>query len=360
MRKKVMGFLLCLIGIIAITGCGSKTRNLTDYVSVEYSGLDTQGKAQVIFDKDRLYKDAFGYDSNNYANSDQQKAISLFESSVKTDFDKSTQLKNGDKIKLTIKIDESKVPNVKSGEKEFEVNGLEEAKKLTSAEVEKNLVVNFTGVSGRGKSKIDNMFSDSNFKYLDFKFEDEGHLKNGEKAKIVLSQNDLEALSRAGYVPEDNFAPTFEVKNLAVVAESADKISNLADVTRMIDEGIHREYKDYSTDYSFGTRYEIKEEKTMYRQFQKDNANESYSSSSDGTLVKLYSIKKYSGGSESKLEDSFTAIYGYTNIVLNDKNETNVAEMKEVSSTKDKTYSLESVIKLYNGYGYTEVKEKQS
>lgn len=45
----------------------------------------------------------------------------------------------------------------------------------------------------------------------------------------------------------------------------------------------------------------------------------------------LYTNKRYLGGTESKLEKT------------------------EIDTTKDDTYSLESVLKLYEGYGYTTV-----
>lgn len=126
----------------------------------------------------------------------------------------------------------------------------------------------------------------------------------------------------------------------------------------MIDEESKRSYKDYDTEYSFGKKYEIKQEKLMYRQFKKENSeDESYSwfgssSTNNGNLIGIYSIKEYSGGTESKLKNQLTAIIGFSDIILDENNAANVADMKEISDTKDDTYSLESVLKLYEGYGY--------
>jgi hypothetical protein len=99
----------------------------------------------------------------------------------------------------------------------------------------------------------------------------------------------------------------------------------------------------------------------MYRQFSKSQ-DESVgwsgyvNSGGNGNLIKVFTIKSYSGGTEGKLEKTQTVILGYSNIILNDKKEANVAEITEIEDSKDDTYSLESVIKLYEGYGYTEVK----
>lgn len=100
----------------------------------------------------------------------------------------------------------------------------------------------------------------------------------------------------------------------------------------------------------------------MYRQFKtntRENENiwgSSYGSSQNGNLIKIFTVKQYSGGPEGKLEETKTVIYGYSDIILNDKKEANVADLTEISDSKDDTYSLESVIKLYEGYGYKEVK----
>ncbi|WP_231620977.1 hypothetical protein [Carnobacterium maltaromaticum] len=117
----------------------------------------------------------------------------------------------------------------------------------------------------------------------------------------------------------------------------------------MVDEEARRSYKD--SEYSFGSKYEINQEKLMYRQFNKDSSNESayssYGASSydNGNLIGIYSIKEYSSGTESKLKSTFTSIIGFSEIVLDENNATNVAELKEISDTKDDTYSLESVFK---------------
>ncbi|EOS7671345.1 hypothetical protein F6335_RS13600, partial [Enterococcus hirae] len=124
----------------------------------------------------------------------------------------------------------------------------------------------------------------------------------------------------------------------------------------MIDEGVKREYKSSEENqYSWDTQYDIKEEKLVYRQLSKDedNANSwsdsTMSKGGNGNLIKIFTIKLYSGGTKGKLEDTKTVIIGYSNIVLNDKKEADVADIIQIEDTKDDTYSLESAIKLYEG-----------
>ncbi|EOD7438147.1 hypothetical protein ACJQ40_003235 [Enterococcus faecium] len=360
MKKSIL--VIGFIGILMLSGC-SKAKDLTEYVDVNFSGMNTQGVATYNVDTDKLLKDTLNYDGEtDFPDKNTEKEIEAIENSYKIKLDKEENLSNGDKVKVTVNVDSDKTNKIKSGEKTVVVKDLEEPKKLKTQDVEKNLVVNFVGTSGRGTAHIDNMF-DGDLSSVDFEIKNDGELKNGDKATINISKNLTDELMNVGYVLEKNFSPTFEVKGLDEVAEKATEIANIDDIKRMIDEGVKREYKSSEENqYSWDTQYDIKEEKLMYRQFSKDedNANSwsdsTMSKGGNGNLIKIFTIKSYSGGTEGKLEDTKTVIFGYSNIVLNDKKEANVADITQIEDTKDDTYSLESVIKLYEGYGYTEVK----
>ncbi|MGX7130176.1 hypothetical protein [Enterococcus wangshanyuanii] len=354
MKKLLMSILL----IFVLSGC-SPAKDLSDYVTVDFSGMDTKGTASYNVDMNKLYKDVLNYDEESgFPDEDTQKEMMAIADSYKVKMSKENNLSNDDKIKVIVSVDENKTKKIKGGEKEFTVNSLEKPKKLTTEEVEKHLVVNFNGASGKGKATIDNTFEEP-LNFVEFTIKDDGNLKNGDMAQIEKTK-DLESnLSDQGYILSDDFKPEFEVKGLKNVAEKATDISNLEDIKRMIDEEVKRSYKD--SEYSFGSKYEITLNKLFYRQFAKDNTNEdsgwfSSSSSDNGNLIGVYTIKEFSAGTESKLLRQFTAIIGYSDIVLDENKQANVAEIKEISTTKDDTYSLESVLKLYEGYGYSEVK----
>lgn len=346
--------------VLFLVGCTSR-KDINKYVEVTFSGINSEGNAQYDVDTEKMVKDILGYDTETKVPTDKElEEITDMLDSYKIKLSKTDKLSNGDKVKVTITVNEEKTKKLKSSEKTVEVKGLEEPKKLTNKDVEKNLVVNFTGASGRGIAKIDNMF-DSPLDSIKFEFENEGELKNGDKAKIILSKEQKESLILDGYIPEKDFAPTFEVSGLEEVAEKASDIKNIEDIKRMIDEQVKRKYKDLSPDSSFGIRYEITLNKMMYRQFDKEDSKDDtfYSSYSNtgqnGNLIGIYTIKEYSGGTESKLKDTLTAIIGYSNIILDKDKNANVADLTEINTTKDDTYSLESVLKLYEGYGYTTV-----
>lgn len=92
--------------------------------------------------------------------------MSNIEDGYKIKLDKDQGLFNGDKIKVFVSVDEERNKEVKGGEKEVTVKDLEEPKKLSTQEVEENLVLNFIGPSGKGIAKIEN----------------NGKLKNGDLA----------------------------------------------------------------------------------------------------------------------------------------------------------------------------------
>ncbi|MCQ4859184.1 hypothetical protein NE691_11660 [Enterococcus faecalis] len=360
MKKVLLG--IGFVGVLILSGCGN-AKNLVDYVDVEFTGMDTQGEATYSVNTEEMIYDTMKIDSDTISLTDKQKnEIRKIDTSYKIKLDKDKNLSNGDKVKVTATVNKEKTKKLKSGEKTVEVKGLEEPKKLTNEEVSKHLVVNFNGANGQGEAQIDNTF-DNELKYIGFKIANDGKLKNGDQAKLDISKQLKQELSGQGYVLDKGFNPTFEVKGLDEVAENATDIANLDDIKRMIDEGVRREYKSSDkNEYSWDRQYEIKEDKLMYRQFKtntRENENiwgSSYGSSQNGNLIKIFTVKQYSGGPEGKLEETKTVIYGYSDIILNDKKEANVADLTEISDSKDDTYSLESVIKLYEGYGYKEVK----
>lgn len=345
---------------IILAGCSS-AKDVSEYVEVDFNGIDTKGTVNYDVDKEKLFKDTLDFDVNGSSQPDEKIAeeIEKMYDAIEIKLDKTEDLSNGDEIEISANVDGEKTKIIKSGKKTVEVKKLDAPKWITNEEIEKKLVVNFNGVSGKGDVQIDNVL-DSPLNELDFTVENDGELENGDKVKVILSKDEEDQILEEGYLLEKDFAPTFEVKGLSIVAKKASDISNLDDIKRMIDEEVKREYKDSDSDKSWGRKYEIEEEKLMYRQFENESSeNEeeySFDGSNNGNLIKIFSVKEFSGGAEGKLDRTITAIIGYSDVILDEDNKVNVAEMKEIKDTKDDTYSLESVIQMYEAYGYTEVK----
>lgn len=328
-------------------------KDITPYVDVSFSGLDTQGTADYTMNEEELIVELFGNENHD----DETDAhIAHLDTSYSIEVKPDTNLSNGDTVTLTIKADDGETQIIKDAEQTFTVKDLDKATELTTEDVEKHLVLNFNGVSGEGIAKMDNTFG-SPLNYFNFNIENDGALKNGDEATLAWDEETEQSLNNEGYIVTENFNPTFEVEGLDVVAEKATDIENLDDIKRMIDEEVTRIYNDNNPEEKYGLRYEIELEKLMYRQFNNDDDDGWYRSDEHGHLMGIYSVKKYGGGDDGELKDELTAMIGYSNIFLDEDNKANVSKIDNFSERKDDSYSLKSVIQLYEGYGYTEVEE---
>ena len=354
MKKKNLYLLALCLGIIFIlTGCGSKAE-LTDYIEVNFDGYDTMGNASYSVNEDKLINDVFEI-SDDYLNLNMETLAEIDKmlSSFTITLDKESDLSNGDEIVVHIKLDKDKAEKIKSkDEMKVKVSGLEEPGKLSDEEIDKNVVVNFSGVSGRGEIQIDTTI-DGDLTSLGLESKQDGEIKNGDMVEVALDEDSKNSLASLGYILTGKGSAKFEATGLAEVAEKPEDIANLEDIERLISEGINRQYADSSFGYY---KYEIKKENTYYRQYVRDNDSSNWSSSapSNGTLVNIYTIKEYD--MDGALNDTFTAVFGYTDIILDENNQANVTEINEYFDTYDKTYSLESVKKLMEGYGYQQIK----
>lgn len=341
--KNIILVFSSILSVMLLSGCGAK--DISEYIDVSFQGYNTFGTVTATLN-DSFYSEN---GVNKYVND---------LNGINIEFDKEDNLSNGDEIKVTTVVDaeemkEKKIP-VKQGEKTVTVEGLEEPEVLTNQEVEDNLVLNYLGVSGTGTTQIDNLFSEP-LDNVNFEVSNDGTLTNGDMATIAISKEDESLLNDQGYILDEDFAPSFEVSGLNVVAGSVIEIANLGDIERMINEEVNRQF---ATSGSYKS-YEVNFDKFMYRQFKKETKEDEAahydsvdSTQTDGNLIGIYTINKYLDG---ELSDTETAIIGYGNMYLDENNNVNVSEIEKIFHEKDSTYSLESVYKLYEGYGYTDI-----
>jgi len=356
---KKLGYFIFLVIVLTLMSACSNPEEMTDYVEVSFSGTDTMGTANYEVNEEQLIEEVFDYnDDTNFADEETLEEINNLEEAYKIQLEPDEDLSNGDTVSLTVSVDEEKTDKIQGGEKEVTVENLEEPDVLTSEDVENNLVLNFIGANGKGAAKIDNTFNESPLSEINFKVKNNGELENGDKSEIIISDETRSSLNKDGYVLDDDFNPSFTVEGLYNVAEKPDDIENLEDIERMINEKLNREYDDKEPIRIF---YETEKETTMYRQFNetKEDEDDMFSAEEQtgghGNLIKIYSVEKEDEMSEETEE--FTAIIGFTNIRVDDQGKADLSEMEEITSKKDHTYSLKSVIQLYEGEGHEEVNE---
>ncbi|MEO2652455.1 hypothetical protein ABHA40_13865, partial [Enterococcus mundtii] len=104
--KKI--FLLCFIGIsILLVGCSS-AKDLSSYIDVSFTGMDSMGSASYQIDNTKLIKDIYDYDDEiDFLDEKKQEEIDAMLKSFKIKLDKTEDLSNGDKVKVTISVDEN-------------------------------------------------------------------------------------------------------------------------------------------------------------------------------------------------------------------------------------------------------------
>lgn len=359
--------MISLVGMLFLAACGHQA-DVTDYVKVSFSGMDGAGRAEFSVAEDKMFEDIFDMDSDSF-DKDTLKEMMQISDAYKTKMDKEKNLSNGDRVKVTVSVDEDTTDKLNGGEKVFTVKDLEEPKKLTSQDVEDKLDVEFAGANGRGEAITINNRFDSGLSAINFKVENNGKLKNGEDAKIILENDDVkDHLLRYGYVLADDFQPTVKVEGLYNIAEKATDIANLKEIKKMIEKDAKKQY-----DEGVFARYKIKQEKLVYRQFGKDPASDeddddnsdsigtNDASDRDGNLVGIYSVTKTEkvADGEGEITDevtNFIAIKGYSDIRLDDNNKADLSNMDELFGHYEPKYSLKSTIKKFETEGYSEVK----
>lgn len=201
--KRILLTTLATLGItLGLTGCGEKSVNIMDNITVEFSGIDGKGTAVAHFD-DTVLAEALGYDEDIENLEDLGKAIVAEEAllnSYEYKLDKTEGFSNGDKVKVTVKYNNEKAKKAKvkfvgEKEKEFEVTGLAEkieldafAPDIFNTGKEEGVVVEFSGTSPNADIQIRNLLSDDNpLSKATYTCDRYGDIKKGDSVEIKVT-----------------------------------------------------------------------------------------------------------------------------------------------------------------------------
>ena len=207
--------IIIIVVIVIIVANATPKITLSDYMKVEFKGYNGYGRIDYAFDSDKFRNDWEG--KLKYTSGNQSEIASLFDYytdptemvlySVKYsyNFDKTSDLKNGDKVKLTWDISESKKQNLERfvncqidiSEKELSVEGLDE---IGSFDPFDGFNITYTGYNGNGRPDYTSKYS------LSYTFDKTEGLKNGDKIHVSVSSpygDDLATycVSNIGSVP---------------------------------------------------------------------------------------------------------------------------------------------------------------
>lgn len=231
--------LVVLIVIIVIIANATPKINLSDYVEVEFSGYNGYGKLDYNFDSEKFHEDWDGKLKYNNISSDissyyfdyTSDPANVVLSSVKygMDFDKTSDLSNGDKVKLTWNLSATKEYLEKAVKVEIDISETE----YTVADLEtvgqfdpfSGFSIKYTGYDGNGHPEIEN----SNYQ-LNYIFDKTEGLKNGDTVHVTVSApygDDLAkyCVSNIGSVPSTT-GKDFKVSGLGDM-ESFDPFSDI-------------------------------------------------------------------------------------------------------------------------------------
>lgn len=255
-RKFIVIVLMALV-TVSLVACSQKKSALED-VKVTFKGYDGHGymegdskkitsnmidimaKKAKLDDylteklKDVVETDAADYDLEKDATSDERDSLVKVErwmKEIKIRSSKKENLKNGDKVRITIKTGDKDNP-VKEETKTYTVKGLKKTKKVSAKDIAKNLDVQAYGYNGKGLIAI------TSKKYkgsVSFHIKNNGSLKNGDKVIIKLP-SEFTSDEKIDFQGKKEF--TYTVQGLKELAATKD----LDEIKKVTDSMVNDEY----------------------------------------------------------------------------------------------------------------------
>lgn len=255
-RKFIVIVLMALV-TVSLVACSQKKSALED-VKVTFKGYDGHGymegdskkitsnmidimaKKAKLDDylteklKDVVETDAADYDLEKDATSDERDSLVKVErwmKEIKIRSSKKENLKNGDKVRITIKTGDKDNP-VKEETKTYTVKGLKKTKKVSAKDIAKNLDVQAYGYNGKGLIAI------TSKKYkgsVSFHIKNNGSLKNGDKVTIKLP-SEFTSDEKIDFQGKKEF--TYTVQGLKELAATKD----LDEIKKVTDSMVNDEY----------------------------------------------------------------------------------------------------------------------
>lgn len=226
MKKKILAAIVAIGAMGILSGCGTTKIDLSNYVKVEFEGIDGNGYlASYEIDKDKLEDDI--KDANDdLSKKDRKRLIDSIELELKKD---ATGLSNGDKIKFKLDWSDRKAEKYgfefSGDEKEVTVKGLKELKKIDAF---KDIELTYSGTSPYLRISVENNSKNEFLKkcYYDVEYKNanSSYAKIGDEVTITVNYSDYDA-EKTGYtVKEDSKKVKVEAKDVDAYVEKGSDI----------------------------------------------------------------------------------------------------------------------------------------
>lgn len=363
-RKEIIAVLaIVALAIVAFVGYNiydSQPKSIIDEVKVQFSGYEETGKltynSEEIASKieELSYRKA-GFNNNQAKALAQKDPVAYSEvsrnpklaamlqkaeamiTSVQFNFDRTSELKNGDEVTFTITTN-SQSAAVKAETKTFKVADLKEYEKVSTADLLKETPVTFTGFNGYGIASITEKPNKDGY----FNFEDNKrptNLKNGDTVTLTVSVTYINELKSKGKVVDNN-----KVEVTVEGLKDLKDVKNFADLLKKNDDYSKSEHQNSS----FST-YTLESQGSYLKVIPEENKK------SNGK-VSLITVYKVTWSSDNSKEVRYK-YYGYQAYLLKDGN-LDLDAASKVSSWGSK--DLEGLKAELATEGYKVFEEKKS
>ena len=363
-RKEIIAVLaIVALAIVAFVGYkiyDSQPKSIIDEVKVQFSGYEETGKltynSEEIASKieELSYRKA-GFNNNQAKALVQKDPVAYSEvsrnpklaamlqkaeamiTSVQFNFDRTSELKNGDEVTFTITTN-SQSAAVKAEKKTFKVADLKEYEKVSTADLLKETPVTFTGFNGYGIASItENPNKDGYFNFEDNKRPI--NLKNGDTVTLTVSVTYINELKSKGKVVDNN-----KVEVTVEGLKDLKDVKNFADLLKKNDDYSKSEHQNSS----FST-YTLESQGSYLKVIPEENKK----SNGKVSLITVYKVT-WSSGNSKEVRYKY---YGYQAFLLKDGN-LDLDAASKVSSWGSK--DLEGLKAELATEGYKVFEEKKS
>jgi hypothetical protein len=363
-RKEIIAILaIVALATVAFVGYNiydSQPKSIIDEVKVQFSGYEETGKltynSEEIASKieELSYRKA-GFNNNQAKALAQKDPVAYSEvsrnpklaamlqkaeamiTSVQFNFDRTSELKNGDEVTFTITTNSQSVA-VKAETKTFKVADLKEYEKVSTADLLKETPVTFTGFNGYGIASITEKPNKDGY----FNFEDNKrptNLKNGDTVTLTVSVTYINELKSKGKVVDNN-----KVEVTVEGLKDLKDVKNFADLLKKNDDYSKSEHQNSS----FST-YTLESQGSYLKVIPEENKK----SNGKVSLITVYKVT-WSSGNSKEVRYKY---YGYQAYLLKDGN-LDLDAASKVSSWGSK--DLEGLKAELATEGYKVFEEKKS
>ncbi len=237
MKNKMKTLLLMGVlgaAVFGLTGCGSTTVDLNEYITIEVSGYNSLGEAQVSFDYEAFEED---YGDKIKAKIDENEMTSMSVDlhfggdphtvmlNYCTDYevDKTSELSNGDVIKLVWDCEDEDAKkyfncNLEYSDIEYTVEGLEEIGTFNPFDY---VTVDIAGIAPDGTVTITPDYDKPEMQYLSFSADKSSGLSNGDTVVVTAEiQCDIDSFTEQFESIPSPVSMEFTVEGLTSYASS--------------------------------------------------------------------------------------------------------------------------------------------